>query len=49
MNTPEQREYWVAVKKIADEVNSWPAWLRGVNEPKTLTPKEKQEPVSKGP
>jgi hypothetical protein len=30
MDTKASREYWAGVDKIAAEVATWPAWLRGV-------------------
>lgn len=29
MATEEQRRFWQEVKRSADEVDGWPAWLRG--------------------
>lgn len=29
LSTPENREFWASVRRVADEVRRWPAWMRG--------------------
>ena len=29
LDTKEGREFWASVEKIAAEVATWPAWMRG--------------------
>ncbi len=29
MDTPENRAFWRHVDKVAKEVDTWPAWMRG--------------------
>lgn len=44
LNIPENREYWDHVKKLSEQVKTWPDWMKG----KDVTGNSESRSDSKG-